>query len=250
MKCFKKLLVLLLALSLSFSLFACGGGGDDDDDDDEVCVEHIDDNEDGKCDECNADMPTSSIQDLILIDNGEAKFQFVLEAGLPIEVSKLIEDSIISVLEDDCDIYIDIVDEDEEDSEQDVEILIGSVTTRGEEYEFDRYSLGKEGYIFKIVGNKVLINAGSDETLLSAIEEFAEDVLDISGNPFDVTMTKAYAVTLAAADIQLMDHVLVSPGGMKSMFAEGKLDHIERLPGSFSLMENYLHEDIAPDEEE
>lgn len=62
---------------------------------------------------------------------------------------------------------------------------------------------------------------------------------------YDVTMTKAYAVTLAAADIQLMDHVLICPGGMKSMFAEGKLDHVERLPGSLGLMENYLMEDMA-----
>ena len=55
-------------------------------------------------------------------------------------------------------------------------------------------------------------------------------------------------MTLAAADIQLMDHVLICPDDAQSMFQMGELDRIKCLPGSAFLRENYLNEDFDDEE--
>lgn len=65
---------------------------------------------------------------------------------------------------------------------------------------------------------------------------------------YDKRLTRAYAVTLAAADIQLMDHVLICPDGVQSMFQLGELDRIKCLPGSAFLRENYLLDDLDDEE--
>ena len=52
----KKILTLLLALTLVFALFSCDNGKEKDDDD-EVCEEHVDKNGDGICDECKENIP-------------------------------------------------------------------------------------------------------------------------------------------------------------------------------------------------
>ena len=74
MKNLKKFLFIFLALTLALCLFACSGGGDDD----KPCTTHVDENTDGKCDECGETMKEEggkpSASDLVLIENGEAKF--------------------------------------------------------------------------------------------------------------------------------------------------------------------------------
>ncbi len=57
---------------------------------------------------------------------------------------------------------------------------------------------------------------------------------------YDVNATLDYAVTLSAAGIQLLDHMLILPGGCKSMFAEGKLAQAHKIILSNVLREGYL----------
>ena len=59
----KKLLTLILAVALIFSLSSCFLFGDTE------CTEHVDANEDGKCDVCEADMPKTPCDECVDADN-------------------------------------------------------------------------------------------------------------------------------------------------------------------------------------
>ncbi len=208
----RKLLLMLLAFALVFSLASCSlidkiTGKDDDkhkkhEDDDgdcycDVCDKemHEDDDDDGVCDFCDEELdeknPGKNDTELDLILDGEATFQIVLDKTISRNTANEIRDIIWRPLADDFDLDVSFVVEDSEDDyEEDVEILIGQVSSRGEDYEYDKHSLGKEGYAFKIVDTKVLISAGSDDKLVEAVEEFAEYVLMLGEDYLDdVTMT-------------------------------------------------------------
>ena len=241
MKNFKRILMIILALSLVFTLIACGdktckhadededGLCDEcgecldhvDDDEDgycdtcEECYEHYDDDEDGVCDNCEEDMPTcdhtdededgfcdecdecmdhvdddedgicdncdgameSSGDGLALIEDGEILFNVVLGSDIKSSVRMTV------------DAYVDALDAigatltvgDEKSKEGDIEILIGTVTSRGEDYEYDKYSLGGEGYVISLVNDdKIIINGGSEKALINAFTVFFEDYLGIT----------------------------------------------------------------------
>ena len=57
---------------------------------------------------------------------------------------------------------------------------------------------------------------------------------------YDVEKTMGYSHTLNAAGIQLLDHLIVYPDGVISMYADGKLDRMHQLIKDNSLRENYL----------
>ena len=151
----KKLLLLFLAFTLSLGLFACGG--DDD-------------------------------GGLELIDDGEANFRFVLGEKIPTDVRIAIDMEILPALAAQG-ITVECAQQGTStDKIQDVEVLIGNVTNRGEEYIFDRYDLGEAGYMFKIVGSKVVIQAGSDEVLCDAVMKFARTILKINSDSKNINM--------------------------------------------------------------
>jgi len=185
MKLFKNLLLVMLALALALSLFACGGGGD-------VCTEHVDEDDDGICDICKQKIEkTPELTELTLIEEGEALFQIVLGEDVPVD-ARLVANQVKSALKK-LGITVNVVDYD--DPVKECEVIIGTVTNRGEDYNFNRYSLGLDGYAIQIVGTKVLIAGGSDETLIIAFEEFAEDILGIEEDELEtVVMTSAQEV--------------------------------------------------------
>ena len=171
----KKILSVFLFLVLALSLFACGGGGDGDGEKCDVCVD--DDNSD-TCDVCGEAMPEEPISDIALIEDGVPNFNIVFGENASADVRKAANQNIVAKLRNSYDITVSaVVEGSQNDAPQDIEILIGDVTSRGAKYTLDRYTLGKEGYTFKIVGSKIIINAGSDEQLVEAISEFAEDIL-------------------------------------------------------------------------
>lgn len=190
MKLTKKIIVLLLALTLAFALFACGGT------DNNTCTSHTDANKDGKCDTCGAAV---EIEDggnteeenspIALIKDGKINFQFVRASNSSGDVMMLLNSLKMQI--SGMGGTLNVV-EDKVENEQDIEILIGDVTSRGEKYTFDKYSLGVEGYIVKQIGNKIIINAGSDATLRKTVSKFIEDVLGIKSSTktlSDATMT-------------------------------------------------------------
>jgi len=183
MKVLQKILLLMLALTLAFSLFACGGG--------DVCTKHVDEDEDGICDVCESEIKgPQSKESLTLVDNGEGKFAIVLGSDIPVSV-RLAADMLRRDLAK-LDITVEVLDDEPTDETFDVEVLVGTVESRGEDYKFNKYSLGYEGYMIKIVGSKILISGGSDSMLEDAFDEFVEDILlfdDLEDADGELTVT-------------------------------------------------------------
>ncbi len=205
MKNLRKILLLILSLTLMFGLFACGT---------EPCTEHTDENGDGKCDVCGEKVDTPPCEtcvdsdgdgkcdecggevsaiavDIPLITDGKANFQIVIGKNIDADVRKAVIKDIQTVLRNKYGVEVKVVDEgSKDDAPQDVEILIGDITTRGDEYKFDRYSLGKDGYVIKMIGTKILIHGGSNESLADTVIRFSEDILAMGGKTLpDSTMT-------------------------------------------------------------
>ena len=190
MKNARKILFVLLSLSLIFTMFACG-------------CKHADEDNNGICDLCEEKIEPKT-DDVALISEGVANFQFVLENGVSSDIIKDI-DSLIKTLSKDYDIELARVT-DKADNIMDVEVLVGDITTRGEKYKVDKYALGKEGYVIKIVDSKIVINAGSPAQLAEAVEIFIDDILGMAEEPdelWDVVMTAAQMVEVVQSDYRI-----------------------------------------------
>ncbi len=163
MKALKKILLILLVLTLTLALFACGN----------KCKKHVDEDDDGKCDNCGKTFEKEAAQ-VMLFEDGFPTFQFVLASDLDNKVSK----PILEYIENMEDFGLDILAvEDTAEDMQDCEILIGDVTSRGDKYKYDKHTLGKDGYIIKIVDGKIIVQGGSADSLQGAVEELIEDIL-------------------------------------------------------------------------
>ena len=133
----KKIFLLLLALSLTICLFACGGT---------PCT-HEDAGSDGTCDKCEkptGDGPVEPpLDDLMLIENGEVNFKFILTSdSISNKVITAIR-NIVSELEDLGFRRVQWVRAGtSSDEEQEIEILVGNVTNRAPEYDYNAYDLG------------------------------------------------------------------------------------------------------------
>ena len=200
MKRMKRILFIILALTLAFSLFACGGGGDDD-----PCKTHVDKNEDSKCDKCGETMKEEGTQgsDVILVENGEIKFQIVYATDLSSTAMGKVNAMKTKFLG--AGLNVERVVE-KNDNVKDCEILIGNITTRGDKYKTDGHDYGMEGYVIKIVDSKIIINAGSDEMLGDAIDEFLEDIIKIDEKNKDftnITMSKSQQVEVIQDDYKI-----------------------------------------------
>ena len=203
----KKILLMLLALSLIFAIASCGGGA-------KGCDSCVDDDGDGICDVCKKKIPEDEIADVPLFEDGEPTFQVVLAKNLDNAVRKAVNSTLKVKVKDAYDVSIDsFTEESENDEEIDIEIIIGNVTSRGEKYFFDGHTLGKEGYVIKIVGSKVIINGGSPESLAAAVEEFTEFLLD-QDDYYEVTMTKEDTVLVVQDDYKI-DSLKVNGNDMK-----------------------------------
>ncbi|MBO7304998.1 MAG: hypothetical protein J6V09_07240 [Clostridia bacterium] len=166
----KKIFMLLLALSLTLCLFACGGST--------PCT-HADGDGDGVCDKCDEPFGEKPpLDDLLLVEDGEGTFNIVLTSGT---VPSKVYDALNKLKNElhKIDIKTSIVRENDEKKMQEIEVLVGNVTTRGEEYDFDAYELGNKGYVVKRVKNKVIIDAVTEKSLLTAIEKFRTEILGL-----------------------------------------------------------------------
>ncbi|MBO5946380.1 MAG: hypothetical protein J6Q69_07225, partial [Clostridia bacterium] len=68
-----------------------------------------------------------------------------------------------------------------------VVILIGTDNTRGDEYKYNKYDLGINGYVVKQVGTKIIVQGGSSNSLATAITYLKEKVFGLrkTNDPFD-----------------------------------------------------------------
>ena len=174
---FRRLLLILLVMSMTLFTFACG---------EKPCT-HKDDDGDGICDSCKEQLKSPEPEKKVdLVVDGKTNFQFVLTKD---SISKDVIDEIQSIgrkLKDIGASQAKFVYEHKNTSPKEVEVLVGNVTEYGEEYDFDERSLGTDGYIVKIINSKIIITAGSSKALLKAVKEFGAKITQAPEDGEDV----------------------------------------------------------------
>ena len=187
MKKLKIFFVLLLSLLLVFTLASCG----------EPCTEHVDADKNGKCDNCKTEVPIVCDEhedanedyicdvcgeeleaplvensDLTLIEDGEVLFRIVSGSDLNSDSLKQITKFVSGLKK--LDLEVESVEYTSEADDSIIEVLVGTVTTRGDAYYVDPHTLGEEGYLIKSIGNKIIVIGGSPEETAEALEMFIE----------------------------------------------------------------------------
>ena len=190
MKNLKFFFVLLLSLLLVFTLASCG----------EPCTEHVDADKNGKCDNCKTEVPIVCDEhedanedyicdvcgeeleaplvensDLTLIEDGEVLFRIVSGSDLNSDSLKQITKFVSGLKK--LDLEVESVDFTSEADDTLIEVLVGTVTTRGDAYYVDPHTLGEEGYLIKSIGNKIIVIGGSPEETADALEMFIEKLI-------------------------------------------------------------------------
>ena len=193
-----------------------------DDDDDNycdycgACIKHTDEDEDGICDDCEEEIKTAPSGDgITLISADEILFQVVL--GNDVGSARMVIDDFVDIIEE-LGYEISVVAEDEGD-EADIEVLIGTVTSRGEDYEYDKYSLGSEGYVITAVDeSKIVITGGSETTLTDAFTIFFEEYLGISS---DADYLEDFTFTEEHEELEIQDNYRVTSVSIDGVDLEG-----------------------------
>ncbi len=209
MKKLKLILVMLLALALAFSLISCN--------EDKPC-EHADENGDNVCDICDEKLENTDGNDgeVVLINNGEFNFQIVKGNDVKVETVKLI-DNLVKLLRDDFGIDVKVVG-DTAGNEVECEVLIGTVTSRGTDYKYNKYSLGLEGYAIQPIGTKVIVTAGGDETMTDVVKMFINDILKINE---DTETIGTVSVSSENAVLEIQDNYRVQTVTVGGQSVEG-----------------------------
>ena len=179
------MLSLMLALGVMLALASCGDTTPTGE-----CTEHKDSDGDGICDTegCDAAVEPDAAPEsgyfnengeLYLFKDGAPTFQFVMGGDALTanrnEIEELAEQ--LTSLGSSEVKYVA-----QNDDAQDVEILIGTVTNRGDEYKLNKYDFGVKGYAVKQVGTKILVIGGSNASTSSAINYLKENVFKIKKN--------------------------------------------------------------------
>lgn len=172
----KKILYALLCLTLvlccAISFISCG---------DEKC-EHTSVDADGKCTECGEQVkepekPQDDDGELMLVNDGKICFQIVTASGVGadaiLNIDNLIKD--MNARTDGSLVRVG----DSKGNEKEFEILVGTVKTRGDDYKIDGRDYGYNGYAIKLINEKIVVVAGSDDSLLDAIDHLTKKVIDL-----------------------------------------------------------------------
>jgi len=168
------LFFIFVLLAFSIALVACGGG-------DETPCTHESVGEDGKCTECgeqvNDPTPPADEGKIVLVKDGVPAFKFVTaisDATVISDLDSLIDD-LNELLKEDA---VRVADATETLGE--VEIIVGSVNSRGDAFKVDEHYLGHNGYAVKLVDGKIVIYAGATDGYEKAFNWLKKEVLGIS----------------------------------------------------------------------
>ncbi len=235
---FATLLSAVLVFALCFALAACGGEtaceehtdtdsngkcdicGADVEASTPPCTEHTDANYDGKCDNCGTEVEPAADGTLVLVKDSVPTFQIVIGDVASSHRSSILA-FVAKVNERVGDTKVSVADENSGEA-QPVEILIGSVSNRGEQYAIDKYSLGYDGYIVEVIGTKLVVLGGSDSALSEAISDLEKEIFGIKGSKVkpieNLTVTesidervKEFTVeSVTIADNDMKDYVIAA----------------------------------------
>ncbi len=165
---FNKLILLLLIVSIiAFAFVSCSlkiGGDGNSDNENEDNGEDNNDNTDGD----GQPHDTS----LHLVENGVAKFQIVTDKTMGSAIFRTAS-NFAENLNSVAGIKVEVVD-DYKDNATDCEILVGDIKNRGDKYNFDEHTLGKEGYAVKRIDNKIIIASHDLDSIIREFERFIQ----------------------------------------------------------------------------
>ena len=240
-----------------------------------LSVTHTDENGDGFCDTCEATLtpppteepPSEECESCIdldknflcdtcggkivkeklsLISGSVANFKIVLssENAAKGEVIAVVDTLVrdlrrLGVSVEDWESETDV-------TPTDCEILIGSLCARDERYATNSHSYGMKGYCILVIDGKVVINAGSDRALLSAIELFSTEILGITESSKRITNLSVtdydnieyvqddYRIkSFTLLDRDIRDFVIVAEEGIALDAAETLRDYLYEKMGCY-----------------
>ena len=181
----KKIILLLVALTLCFALVACGG-------DDASCTSHVDADNNGKCDNCDATVEPSGDDggetggevtgdDLVLVTGTKTQFAIVCTDSVSDKSESYVNDFVKKLnryyLEDqglktnyDAPGFDDVI-----------EIIFGSANNRGDAFKKDEHYLGYKGFSIEVIGNKLFVLGGGDKGYQDAIKYLEDTLFNLDG---------------------------------------------------------------------
>ena len=217
------MLASLLVISMVLVFASCG------DTTPAACTSHADNDGDGICDTegCNesvepAPAPTADVfnenGELILFKNGAPTFQFVV--GTDVLKNKGDVDDLAALLTSLGD-GTEIKSVAQGEAVCDVEILVGTVTNRGDEYKINKYDYGMNGYLVKQIGTKIVVTGGSDTAVSKALdyleltvfglkknnEKFGDFVMKADAN-YDKPQTGYKTTSIKIDGVSIKDYVI------------------------------------------
>ena len=226
------ILSLLLVFGITLSFVSCGGSVEPT-----ACTEHKDENGDGICDTegCGEAVTSPDVTadvfnengELILFKDGAPTFQFVVGTDAISKHRGTVEDLAKTLA--DLSVATEIKTVGQTDEAMTVEILVGTVTNRGEQYSINKYDYGNNGYAVKQVGTKIVVIGGSDTALNKALDHLKTTVFGIKKSNEDFTTfamsaDKAYDVKqsnyslkeITVAGDSIRSYVITYPQGDKT----------------------------------
>ena len=200
----KKIIILLLSIIMTLSLFACGA-------DTAPCTDHTDADGNGKCDVCDATVNTEGGDEgngddggttIELVKNGDATFKVVASSDIHDKLGK----TLTNFYKDLNDLTNGVSFKNVTGDAESVEIIVGPITGGAAELNADPYAYGYEGWAVKIVGNKILVLAGSNTAYKNALAYLSETVFGITDTTdklTNVTMSASQAKNAAQTEFDL-----------------------------------------------
>ena len=220
-------------LLFAFLFTACGG--------DKPCDEHIDEDGDGFCDTCDAEIEDGEgdgkedgePEGTLLITEGEVNFAFVT-SKLPASARMTLDEIASSLAEDASEPEIlTLGAEKGYDAYIYVGIELGEI--------FDGYTLGKDGYTVSLKDGNIVVSAGSEEKLSEALEVFYEDILGEWDKESDFYFTEEMSVAkqtryfaeIFVGDVPISEYSVVTGGDfLLRTIASGLVDTLYSRTGA------------------
>ena len=205
------ILLCLLMICISLAFVGCGEIAPT------ACVEHTDANGDGICDTdgCGATVEKkpeveagvfNENGELFLFKGGVPTFKFILGSDATSQTAQVKElaETIAKYTKDKVEPAVETYS----GEAATVEILVGTVENRGDQYKINKYDYGMTGYAIRQIDTKIVITAGSENSIPTALKYFRETVLGIKKNSpqfEDFAMSKDKECNIKQSNYSLKD---------------------------------------------
>ena len=171
----------MLALTLSISLASCGEA---------PCTDHVDADQNGKCDNCNANVEPQgggegnggqTGEGLVLVTGSKTGFAVVAADSLTNKSEGYVNDFIKNLNRYYLDDQALKLNYDAPGFDDVVEIIFGSPKNRGDAFKKDEHYLGYKGFSIEVIGNKLFVLAGGDKGYQDAIKYLEDTLFNLDG---------------------------------------------------------------------